>query len=87
MIDEVQETAFTQVCDLIHYVSGIARERITLADSLIVTLGLDSIELIDLFIQLEALGVFVETDQITPSLTVGELVALVRHRGSVNALR
>lgn len=79
MADHQQEAAFQQVCSMIHQVSGIPLERIALADSLIVSLGLDSVELIDLFMQLETLGVFIETAHITPALTVQDIVAQVRH--------
>lgn len=77
-MDEREQSIFEQITALIHQVSGIPVEKMTPADSLIVTLGLDSVEMIDLFMQLETFGVFIETAQITAAFTVGDLVAQVR---------
>lgn len=63
-----------QVKALIHQVSGIPIDHIGLNDSLIVTLGLDSVEMIDLLIQLEAFGVTIPPTQIDAALTVSDIV-------------
>lgn len=63
-----------QVKALIHQVSGIPIDRIGLNDSIIVTLGLDSVEMIDLLMQLETFGVTIPSVQIDAALTVSDIV-------------
>lgn len=63
-----------QVKTLIHQVSGIPIDRIGLHDSVIVTLGLDSVEMVDLLIQLETFGVTIPSAQIDATLTVLDIV-------------
>lgn len=63
-----------QVKALIHQVSGIPIDRIGLHDSVIVTLGLDSVEMIDLLMQLETFGVTIPSVQIDAALTVSDIV-------------
>ncbi|MCW2474849.1 MULTISPECIES: acyl carrier protein [unclassified Symbiopectobacterium] len=65
-----------QVKALIHQVSGIPVDSIGLNDSVIVTLGLDSVEMIDLLMQLEAFGVTIPSAQIDAALTVRNIVEL-----------
>ena len=69
-------TASQQVRNLISEVSGIPVSHIANADSLIVTLGMDSVELIDLFMRLETVGIIVPEERITAELTVGDIAAL-----------
>ncbi|MCW2478393.1 acyl carrier protein [Candidatus Symbiopectobacterium sp. NZEC135] len=59
---------------MIHQVSGIPIDRIGLNDSVIVTLGLDSVEMIDLLMQLETFGVTIPSVQIDAALTVSDIV-------------
>ncbi|WP_440862879.1 acyl carrier protein [Symbiopectobacterium purcellii] len=59
---------------LIHQVSGIPIEHIGLHDSVIVTLGLDSVEMVDLLMQLETFGVTIPSAQIDATLTVLDIV-------------
>ncbi len=61
------------VKELIHQVSGIPIDQIGLEDRLIVTLGLDSVEIIDLLIRLEAVGVTIPSAQISAALTVQDI--------------
>lgn len=63
-----------QVKALIHQVSGISIDHIALEDSLIVTLGLDSVEMIDLLMRLETSGVMLPSAKITAALTVRDIV-------------
>lgn len=63
-----------QVKALIHQVSGIPIDRIGLRDSVIVTLGLDSVEMVDLLMQLETFGVTIPSAQIDATLTVLDIV-------------
>lgn len=63
-----------QVKELIHQVSGIPVDRIGLEDSLIVTLGLDSVEIIDLLMRLETCGVAIPSTQISATMTVLNIV-------------
>lgn len=63
-----------QVKALIHQVSGIPIDCIGLNDSVIVTLGLDSVEMIDLLMQLETFGVTIPSAQIDAALTVKDIV-------------
>lgn len=62
------------VKELIHQVSGIPIDHIGLEDSLVVTLGLDSVEIIDLLIRLEAFGVTIPSAQISATMTVFNIV-------------
>lgn len=72
-----------QVKALIHQVSGIPIDCIGLNDSVIVTLGLDSVEMIDLLMQLETFGVTIPSAQIDAALTVKDIVErLVEGGGS-----
>ncbi|MBG6243864.1 type III secretion system protein [Candidatus Symbiopectobacterium sp. 'North America'] len=59
---------------LIHQVSGIPIDSIGLHDSVIATLGLDSVEMIDLLMQLETFGVTIPSAQIDAALTVHDIV-------------
>ncbi|MBT9428307.1 acyl carrier protein [Candidatus Symbiopectobacterium endolongispinus] len=59
---------------LIHQVSGIPIDCIGLHDSVIATLGLDSVEMIDLLMQLETFGVTIPSAQIDATLTVHNIV-------------
>lgn len=63
-----------QVKALIHQVSGIPIDCIGLNDSVIVTLALDSVEMIDLLMQLETFGVTIPSAQIDAALTVKDIV-------------
>lgn len=62
------------VYDCIALVSNVKKESINLEDSLILDLDLDSIEMIDLVIQLEGYGVLLESEHMTTSLNVQQLV-------------
>ncbi|EXU76684.1 acyl carrier protein [Erwinia mallotivora] len=71
-----QQQAFSLICQLIQGVNGTPANQIGLHDSLITDLAMDSVELIDLLMQLEGHGVVIEESEITPTLTVA---CLVRH--------
>ncbi|MFT8211973.1 MAG: acyl carrier protein [Symbiopectobacterium sp.] len=62
------------VKELIYQVSGIPIDRIGLEDSLLVTLGLDSVEMIDLLMRLETFRVTIPSTQITAALRVRNIV-------------
>lgn len=70
-----------QVKALIHQVSGIPIDCIGLNDSVIVSLGLDSVEMIDLLMQLETFGVTIPSAQIDAALTVNDIVERFIDRG------
>lgn len=75
--DDQYERAFSLVANLIYQVKGILPVRINVHDSLINDLAMDSVELIDLIMQLEVFGVIMQEEQITKDLTVGNIVYLV----------
>lgn len=68
-----EKASLELVRSLIQQTSGIPANRIGLHDSLIIDLEMDSVELIDLLMQLEDNGVVLHESQINMELTVGRL--------------
>lgn len=66
------------VANLIYQVNGVLPKNIKLEDSLITDLALDSVELIDLFIRLEEIGVTIPESDISSSLTVAGIIQHVQ---------
>lgn len=62
------------VTRLIYQVNGTLPEEIGRDDSLIDDLAMDSVELIDLLMRLEEIGVVIPESDITASLTVGDII-------------
>jgi len=73
----IYEDCLAQVRVIIHQVSGILTVQIQENDSLVKDLGMDSVELIDLFIRLEEYGLFIPDSMISSSLTVRQIVELM----------
>lgn len=68
--DEGMELVYALIC----LVSTTKIENIKATDRLIAELKMDSIELTDLFLQLEEYNVVLTEEQITSQLTVGDIV-------------
>lgn len=68
------------VANLIYQVNGVLPKDIKPQDSLITDLALDSVEMIDLFMRLEEIGVIVPESDISSSLTVGDIIQRVQER-------
>ena len=66
------------VANLIYQVNGVLPANIKLEDSLIIDLALDSVELIDLLMRLEEIGVTVPESDISSSLTVADIIQRVQ---------
>jgi acyl carrier protein len=69
-----EETALLFVRSLIQQTSGTSIDSIGQYDNLITDLALDSIELIDLLMQLEENGIVIHESQINARLTVNSLI-------------
>lgn len=65
------------VTNLIYQVNGFLPKDISLHHSLVNDLLMDSIELIDLLMRLEEIGVTIHESEITSKLTVGDIVMQV----------
>ncbi len=72
---EINE-ALNIISSKISQINGLPAGQIAMEDSLIKTLKLDSIELIEFLISLEEQGLFLQEEQINADLTVGDLVKL-----------
>lgn len=62
------------VTNLIYQVNGLLPKDIKRSDSLIQNLAMDSVELIDLLMRLEEIGIVIPEGDITASLTVGDII-------------
>jgi len=62
------------VANLIYQVNGVLPRDIKLQDSLVDDLLMDSVELIDLLMRLEEVGVTIPEAEIHSKLTVGDIV-------------
>lgn len=71
---EVDGTVVSLVANLIYQVNGVLPSNIKLEDSLISDMGMDSVELIDLLMRLEEIGVTIPESDINASLTVEDIV-------------
>lgn len=74
-------SALSEVTNLIYQVNGFLPQNIQAQDSLVKDLALDSVELVDLFLRLEQVGVTIGESQITSQLTVGDIAKLVPDTG------
>ena len=77
MSDMVGNYAESLVANLIYQVNGTLLKDISLHHSLVNDLLMDSIELIDLLMRLEEIGVAIHESEITSELTVGDIVTHV----------
>lgn len=66
------------VANLIYQVNGVLPKNIKATDRLITDLGMDSVEMIDLIIRLEEIGVIIPESDISGSLTVENIIQLVQ---------
>lgn len=74
----IDETVALLVANFIYQVNGILPENIKREDSLITDLALDSVELIDLLMRLEEIGVTIPESDISSSLTVADIIQRVQ---------
>ncbi|WP_237166151.1 acyl carrier protein [Pantoea stewartii] len=70
----VDNHAESLVTNLIYQVNGVLPKNISLDHSLVNDLLMDSIEMIDLLMRLEEIGVALHEYKITSELTVGDIV-------------
>lgn len=66
------------VVNIIYHVNGVLPKDISLTDSLINDLLMDSVELIDLLMRLEEVGVIIPESYLSSELTVGDIVQRVK---------
>ncbi|EHM45769.1 MAG: acyl carrier protein [Yokenella regensburgei] len=74
----IDETVASLVANLIYQVNGVLPRNIKLEDSLITDLAMDSVELIDLLMRLEEIGVTIPESDISSSLTVADIIQRVQ---------
>lgn len=74
----IDETVALLVANFIYQVNGVLPANIKLEDSLITDLALDSVELIDLLMRLEEIGVTIPESDISSSLTVADIIQRVQ---------
>lgn len=74
----IDKTVVSLVSNLIYQVNGILPKNIKLEDSLITDLALDSVELIDLLMRLEEIGITIPESDISSSLTVADIILRVQ---------
>ncbi|EDJ1003548.1 acyl carrier protein [Salmonella enterica] len=72
-----REEGMKLVCKLIHLVNSTPIADINESDLLIDDLNMDSVELIDFFINLEECNIFLKKEQINRELTVGDIVSMM----------
>ncbi|EBD2439637.1 TPA: acyl carrier protein [Salmonella enterica] len=72
-----REEGMKLVCKLIHLVNSTPIADINESDRLIDDLNMDSVELIDFFINLEEYNIFLKKEQINRGLTVGDIVSMM----------
>lgn len=77
----IDKTVASLVVNLIYQVNGVLPRNIKLEYSLITDLAMDSVELIDLLMRLEEIGVTIPESDISSSLTVADIIQRVQ--GSV----
>lgn len=70
----IDKTVASLVANLIYQVNGVLPGNIKLKDSLITDLAMDSVELIDLLMRLEEIGVKIPESDISSSLTVADII-------------
>lgn len=74
----IDETVASLVANLIYQVNGVLPTNIKPKDSLITDLAMDSVELIDLLMRLEEIGVTIPESDISSSLTVADIIQRVQ---------
>lgn len=74
----IDKSIASLVANLIYQVNGVLPKDIKLEDSLINDLAMDSVELIDLLMRLEEVGVIIPESDISSGLTVGDIVERVQ---------
>lgn len=74
----IDKTVASLVANLIYQVNGVLPTNIKLEDSLITDLAMDSVELIDLLMRLEEIGVTIPESDISSSLTVADIIQRVQ---------
>lgn len=74
----IDKTVASLVANLIYQVNGVLPKNINLKDSLITDLAMDSVELIDLLMRLEEIGVTISESDISSSLTVADIIQRVQ---------
>ena len=74
----IDKTVASLVANLIYQVNGVLPRNIKLEDSLITDLAMDSVELIDLLMRLEEIGVTILESDISSSLTVADIIQRVQ---------
>ncbi|WP_145496690.1 acyl carrier protein [Yersinia bercovieri] len=74
----IDKTVASLVANLIYQVNGVLPANIKLKDSLITDLAMDSVELIDLLMRLEEIGVTIPESDISSSLTVADIIQRVQ---------
>jgi acyl carrier protein len=74
----IDKTVASLVANLIYQVNGVLPVNIKLKDSLITDLAMDSVELIDLLMRLEEIGVTIPESDISSSLTVAYIIQRVQ---------
>lgn len=74
----IDKTVASLVANLIYQVNGVLPKDINLKDSLITDLAMDSVELIDLLMRLEEIGVTIPESDISSSLTVADIILRVQ---------
>lgn len=74
----IDKTVASLVTNLIYQVNGVLPKNIKLKDSLITDLAMDSVELIDLLMRLEEIGVTIPESDISSSLTVADIIQRVQ---------
>jgi acyl carrier protein len=74
----IDKTVASLVANLIYQVNGVLPGNIKLEDSLITDLAMDSVELIDLLMRLEEIGVTIPESDISRSLTVADIIQRVQ---------
>lgn len=72
------DEAFSILKNIIFEVNGTPESEINLDDSLITTLAMDSVELIEFLILLEGHGVKINESQLTSNLTVGQVLQIIQ---------
>lgn len=73
----IEASALSIAIKLIHQVNGVLPINIKEQDSLVKDLAMDSVELIDLFLRLEQIGVTAEESNISSALTVGDIARFI----------
>ncbi|HEY1844960.1 MAG TPA: acyl carrier protein [Buttiauxella sp.] len=77
----VENPVQSLVANLIYQVNGVLPVNIKPQDSLVHDLAMDSVELIDLLMRLEEIGVIIPESDISSNLTVNDVIQRVQAIG------